>query len=170
MSDSSPAFLDPNTSLQNKTWTQNQSPPSAPSLWLPLPNTNNHFPPFLFSPLCETPRCLWLGCFNYQRTTSATASGRGAEEKGSVGPPRWERGDEARTPCHITRRRRPINSHNGHISAARFVSLTYILPLCICSLEACFTKGSRWGQVVLIWKMSPYFVVRLAAWCTRGCA
>lgn len=69
----------------------------------------------------------------------------------------WRRGSDP--PCHITRRRRPINSHNGRISAARVVSLTSTLSLCIGSLEACLTKGRlfRFGRCHLI------FVARLAA-------
>lgn len=37
---------------------------SSITLALPLPNTNNHFPPSLFSLSCATSRCLWLGCLN----------------------------------------------------------------------------------------------------------
>lgn len=127
VSDGPPVFLNPGDQTQtplckNKTWMQNQSPASAQSLWLPLPNTNNHFPPFLFSPLCETLLPL-IGLFKLLAHHLSNGGWQRCPGEGERGPPRWERGDarrgdEARTPPrHITRRRRPINSHNGHISA-----------------------------------------------------
>lgn len=77
-------------------------------------------------------------------------AGGGAGEKGSASLPLRAPemcGVEMRLGPPVTsqERWRPINTHNGHISPTRFVSLTYMLSLSICSLEACFMKGSWEG-------------------------
>lgn len=120
----------PNAIMKNKERPQNQSPPSAQSLWLPLSNTNNHFPPFPFFSLVWNITLPLIGLFKLLAHHLGGDGWRWRQGEGEREPPAESArdarcGDEAWTPCHITRKM-ASNKHSQRPHLSHAVCLAYL--------------------------------------------